>query len=223
MIAYVRLLALRWLRRAWGVGAMCAMFIIPGIVTATIQLRDLATSERSGFELETVLYCTTALAVGLVAFTVFVLIQEEGVDGRGRALQVAGVEGARLAAALLAFGCLISIAFALLGTVSMTLVSAVMGGMAVSWVASGSAIAAGVCAMVPVLLLISLLLPAVLSRPAIVVLAITVAWVTTSVAVVAGRAGVSAAIPLGIAAAIGIVSFVALSILWKSFPAGFWQ
>ncbi len=77
--------------------------------------------------------------------------------------------------------------------------------------------------MVPVLLSFSLLLPAVLSRPAIVVLAITVAWVTTSVALVAGKAGVSAAIPLGVAAAIGFVSFAALSILWKRFPSGFWQ
>jgi len=223
VIAYVRMLALRWRRRAWGVGSMCSMLIIPGIVTATIELRRLAFSDRSGFELEAVLYSTTALAVGLVAFALFVLIQEERVEGRGRALQVAGVEGARLATAQLIFGCLISTVFVVLGTASMMLVSAVVGSLGVSWGAAGSAIVAGICAMVPILLLMSLLLPAVLSRPMVVVLAITVAWVTTSVAVDAGKSGISAAIPLGVAAAIGIVSFTGLSIVWKRLPAGYWQ
>jgi len=126
---YVQMLLVRWFRRPWGAGALWAMAIVPGVITAVIQIHDATVANPLGFRLETILYSTTALAVGLVAFSLFVLVEEEKSDGRGRALRVAGVDGAPLAAAMVIFGCLISTAFTVLGIGASAVVTTAVGGV----------------------------------------------------------------------------------------------
>jgi hypothetical protein len=199
------------------------MGIVPGVITAVILLHDAAFPSPLGFRLETILYSTTALAVGLVTFSLFVLVEEEKSDGRGRALRVAGVDGAPMAAAMVVFGCLISTAFAVLGVGASAVVTTAVGGVAANWGAAGLTIAAGVCALVPLVLATALLLPAALSRALIVAIAITLTWITNLLAEQAAAVGVVAAKGPAITAVVCVVAFTVLPMVWKRFPAGLWQ
>lgn len=221
MTAYVRMLLVRWFRQPWGAGGLWAMAIGPCVITAATQLHDLASPNSLGFRVQTVLYCTVLFGVGLVAFGLLTLVEEEKADGRGRALRVAGIDGASLATSLVVSGCLIAVAFTVIGVGSSVMVSIVISGFAASWATAGLVIAIGTCAMVPVALLTALTLPTALSRSAMVGVAMTTAWMTTTAAAKAGVTGSVAAKELIPFAAIGAVAFVVLVVVQTRTPMRF--
>jgi hypothetical protein len=220
---YVQMLLVRWFRRPWGPGSLWSMAIVPGVITAVIQIHDAAVPNPLGFRLETILYSTTALAVGFVAFSLFVLVEEERSDGRGRALRIAGIDGVSVVASMVSFGCLISAAFVVLGVGVSAVVTSAVGGAVANWGAAGLTIAFGVCALVPVVLATALLFPAALSRAVIVVTAIILAWVTNALATQSAAAGGAPAKGLALVAVIGVVAFTALPVVWRRFPARCWR